>query len=175
LIQLTWQTHVGFVYDRNTLEQIDAFDYPTEGWGLTYDGTRLIMSDGTSTLHLLDPQTYKELKTITVTADGEPVTRLNELEIVDGELWANIWQTDRIARIDLASGHVVGWIDLSGLLSDEDRSEPVDVLNGIAYDGEGKRLFVTGKLWPRLFQIELVPESTRARIRVPLVLKNPLP
>jgi glutamine cyclotransferase len=117
------------------------------------------MSDGTATLHFLDPQSYKEIRQVEVTAGGMPVMQLNELEMVEGELWANIWQTDRIARIDLSNGHVVGWVDLSGLLSADDRREQVDVLNGIAYDAGGKRLFVTGKLWPRLFQIELVPPT----------------
>lgn len=175
LIQLTWQSHIGFVYAKDTFEQTGTFDYPTEGWGLAYDGTRLIMSDGTSTLHMLDPQTLKELDQLQVTADGEPVMMLNELEMVDGELWANIWQTDRIARIDLEDGQVIGWIDLSGLLTDEDRSEPVDVLNGIAYDASSKSLYVTGKLWPRLFQIELVPQATFAPVRLPLVMQSTLP
>ena len=156
LIQLTWQSKVGFVYDKETFERIGMFDYPTEGWGLAYNGTHLIMSDGSDTLRLLDPVSFEEVKQIKITAAGEPVTRLNELEFVDGEIWANIWQTDRIARIDLATGRVRSWIDLSGLLGPEDRREPVDVLNGIAYDASGNRLFVTGKLWPRLFQIELV-------------------
>ena len=156
LIQLTWQSKVGFVYDKETFKRIGTFDYATEGWGLAYNGTHLVMSDGSDTLHLLDPVSLKEVKQIKITAAGEPVTRLNELEFVDGEVWANIWQTDRIARIDLATGSVRSWIDLSGLLGPEDRREPVDVLNGIAYDASGKRLFVTGKLWPRLFQIELV-------------------
>lgn len=172
LIQLTWQSHVGFVYEKDTFKQIGTFDYPSEGWGLAYDGTQLYMSDGTATIHILDPQTLQELKQITITADGEPVLRLNELEIVEGELWANIWQTDRIARIDLATGNVVGWIDLSGLLSAEDRTQPVDVLNGIAYDPDTQRLFITGKLWPRLFQIELVTEGIFAPVHLPFVVGN---
>lgn len=155
IVQLTWQSNVGFVYDRQSFERIGQFSYPTEGWGITYDGAQLIMSDGTSTLHRRDAQTMAEVGRIEVTAQGEPVMRLNELEMVKGEIWANVWQTDRIARIDAATGQVAGWIDLTGLLSAEDRVRPVDVLNGIAYDAAGDRLFVTGKLWPKLFEIEL--------------------
>lgn len=172
LIQLTWQSHIGFIYEKDTFKQVGTFEYPTEGWGLAYDGTQLYMSDGTATIHVLDPQTLQASKQITVTADQAPIMRLNELEIVDGELWANIWQTDTIARIDLATGNVVGWIDLGGLLSAEDRAQPVDVLNGIAYDPDTKHLYITGKLWPRLFQIELVAEGTVAPVRLPLVLRN---
>lgn len=156
IVQLTWQSNVGFVYDRKSLARIGQFSYPTEGWGITFDGKHLIMSDGTSTLYRWDAQTMEEVGRIEVTDQGEPVMRLNELEIVKGEIWANIWQTDRIARIDPATGQVAGWIDLAGLLSAEDRVRPVDVLNGIAYDAAGDRLFVTGKLWPKLFEIELL-------------------
>lgn len=153
--QLTWQSNVGFVYDRESFELLRTFEYPTEGWGLTHDGRRLIMSDGTATLRFLDPESYEEIGRVDVLDRGTPVVRLNELEYIEGEVWANVWQTDRIARIEPSTGEVVGWIDLTGLLSEEDRAEPVDVLNGIAYDAEGKRLFVTGKLWPRLFEIEV--------------------
>lgn len=156
IVQLTWQSNVGFVYDRKSLARIGQFSYPTEGWGITFDGKHLIMSDGTSTLYRWDAQTMEEVGRIEVTDQGEPVMRLNELEMVKGEIWANIWQTDRIARIDPATGQVAGWIDLAGLLSAEDRVRPVDVLNGIAYDAAGDRLFVTGKLWPKLFEIELL-------------------
>ena len=155
IIQLTWQSNVGFVYDKESFELLQEFNYPTEGWGITHDGKRLIMSDGTSTLHFLDPETFEEIGRIEVLDRGSPVTRLNELEYVQGEIYANVWQTDLIARIAPLTGQVTGWIDLKGLLGPEDRSEPVDVLNGIAYDAENDRLFVTGKLWPKLFEIEL--------------------
>ena len=156
IIQLTWQSNIGLVYDRDSLELLEEFSYSTEGWGITHDGTRLIMSDGTSTLHLLDPQTFEEIGRVEVFDDDGPVTRLNELEYVQGEVYANVWQTDRIAMIAPETGRVVGWIELEGLLSEEDRSQPVDVLNGIAYDAQTDRLFVTGKLWPKLFEIELI-------------------
>jgi glutamine cyclotransferase len=157
LVQLTWQSKVGFVYGRDSFGIQRRFTYPTEGWGITDDGKRLIMSDGTATLRWLDPQTYKETRTIEVRDENGPVANLNELEYIRGEIYANIWQTDRIARIDPQTGRVKAWIDLQGLLSEEDRREPVDVLNGIAYDAQHDRLFVTGKLWPKLFEIKLVP------------------
>ena len=156
IIQLTWQAGVGFVYDKSSFELLEEFNYPTEGWGLTHDGEHLIMSDGTSTLRFLDPETFDEIGRIEVRDKDGPVTRLNELEYVQGEIYANVWQTARIARIAPDTGDVIGWIELAGLLSPEDRGEPVGVLNGIAYDAENDRLFVTGKLWPRLFEIELV-------------------
>jgi len=156
IIQLTWQSNVGFVYDKNSFELLQQFDYSTEGWGITHDGTRLIMSDGTSTLHFLDPQTFDEIGHLEVFDNDGPITRFNELEYVQGEIYANVWQTDRIARIAPETGRVVGWVELEGLLSTEDCTEPVDVLNGIAYDAEADRLFVTGKLWPKLFEIELI-------------------
>jgi glutamine cyclotransferase len=156
IIQLTWQSNMGFVYDKDSFELLQEFNYSTEGWGITHDGTRLIMSDGTSTLHFLDPQTFEEIGQLEVFDNDGPVTRLNELEYIQGEIYANVWQTDRIAIIAPETGRVVGWIDLRGLLTAEDLSEPVDVLNGIAYDAEANRLFVTGKLWPKLFEIELV-------------------
>lgn len=155
IIQLTWKSRTGFVYDRNSFELLQEFNYPTEGWGITYDGTRLIMSDGTATLHFLDPETFEEIGQVEVFDNDGPVTRLNELEYVQGEIYANVWQTDWVARVAPETGRVVGWIDLGGLLSAEDRSQPVDVLNGIAYDAPTDRLFVTGKLWPKLFEIEL--------------------
>jgi glutaminyl-peptide cyclotransferase len=157
VIQLTWQSHVGFVYDKASFELLQQFNYSTEGWGITHNGTCLIMSDGTSTLHFLDPQTFEEISQLAVFANDDPVTRLNELEYVQGEIYANVWQTERIARIAPGTGQVVGWIDLEGLLTAEDRTEPVDVLNGIAYDAGTDRLFVTGKLWPKLFEIDLIP------------------
>jgi glutamine cyclotransferase len=157
IIQLTWKSRVGLVYDKETFEQQRDFTYPTEGWGLTHDGQRLIISDGSSTLHFLDPETLEEIGWIDVHDDGVPVTRLNELEYVQGEVFANVWKTDLIARIDPETGRVVGWIGMAGLLRPEDHDGPIDVLNGIAYDPENDRLFVTGKLWPKLFEIKLVP------------------
>jgi glutamine cyclotransferase len=163
IFQLTWKAQVGFVYDKSSLELLQEFTYPTEGWGITHDRERLIMSDGTATLHFLDPETLEEIGQIEVHDNDSPVTRLNELEYIRGEIYANVWKTDRIARIDPRTGQVTGWIELTGLLSAEDRSQPVDVLNGIAYDAENDRLFVTGKLWPRLFEIELMPQATNGR------------
>ena len=157
LIQLTWQSNVGFVYHKDSFDILREFDYPTEGWGITYDGKSLIMSDGTSTLYFLNPETFEETGRVEVSERGSPVTKLNELEYVRGEIYANVWETDHIARIAPRTGQVVGWIELEGILSTEELSQPVDVLNGIAYDGENDRLFVTGKLWPKLFEIELVP------------------
>lgn len=157
IIQLTWKSHVGFVYDKTSFKLLATFNYPTEGWGLTHDDQHLIMSDGTATLHFLNPDTLEETGRITVTDAGQPVFKLNELEFIRGEIWANVWQTDRIARIAPATGYVTAWIDLTGLLGPADRQQPVDVLNGIAYDAEHDRLFVTGKLWPKLFEITLAP------------------
>lgn len=167
IIQLTYQTRVGFVYDKETFELLRVFNYPTEGWGITHDGRKLIMSDGTSTLYFLDPETFEEIGTIDVYDENGPVTMLNELEYVNGEIYANVWQTDHIARISPQTGKVTGWIELEGLLPPEDRNG-VDVLNGIAYDAENDRLFVTGKFWPKLFEIELVklPHAVEA---VPMI------
>lgn len=156
IVQLTWQHRKGFVYDRETFTLLREFSYPTEGWGITHDGTHLIMSDGSATLFVWDPETFQEIKRIEVRDERGPVVRLNELEYIHGLIYANVWQTDRIAIIQPESGRVVGWIDLSGLLSPQDRSAKVDVLNGIAYDAQGDRLFVTGKYWPKLFQIQLI-------------------
>jgi len=160
LVQLTWQTEVGFVYDLNTFETRSEFHYPGEGWSMTEDNRRIIMDDGTPQLRFWDPDTLREIGRLTVTANGEPVTNLNELEWVKGEIYANIWMTDRIARIDPKTGKVVGWIDCTGLLNPSDRVEgQTDVLNGIAYDAEHDRLFVTGKRWPKLFEIKVVTKS----------------
>jgi glutamine cyclotransferase len=160
LYQLTWQESTGLIYDKDSFELVGTWSYAGEGWGLTTDGQRLIMSDGSHELRFLDPETLAELGRVAVLdGAGAPVVRLNELEWVDGEVWANVWQTDRIARIDPASGRLLGWIDLTGLLSEADRAgQGVDVLNGIAYDAATGRLFVTGKRWPKLFEIELIPE-----------------
>jgi glutaminyl-peptide cyclotransferase len=156
LIQLTYTTGVGFIYDFATFQKKGEFHYQGEGWALTTDGKRIIMSDGTPQLRFLDPETLAEQRRLTVTDHGQPVTYLNELEWIKGEIYANIWQADRIARIDPATGKVVGWIDLRGLLQGEDRTPSAEVLNGIAYDAQHDRLFVTGKYWPRLFEIKLV-------------------
>lgn len=158
LIQLSWQNHEGFLYDLATLKPEARFAYPGEGWALTSDGTRLYMSDGTPTLRILDPTTLKQTSSIQVTADGQPLANLNELEWVKGEIYANVWLTTRIARIDPASGKVLGWIELAGLVPPASTlADPTnDVLNGIAYDAVRNRLFVTGKRWPRLYEIKLV-------------------
>jgi glutaminyl-peptide cyclotransferase len=153
LVQLTYQTNLAFIYDLATFTVRDTFTYPGEGWGLTHDERRLIMSDGTTSLRFLDPVTHRETGRVTVTADGRGVEHLNELELVKGQVYANIWLTNRIAMIDLPSGRVTGWIDLEGLLPAGSAGH--DVLNGIAYDAVRDRLFVTGKLWPRLFEIRL--------------------
>lgn len=155
LYQLTWQSGKGFVYDVSSFARVDEFAYEGEGWGLTYDGQDLIMSDGTARLRFLEPETYLVARTLDVRADGEPVERLNELEYVNGEILANVWQTDDIARIDPDTGNVIAWIDLTGLPAPADRSDSAEVLNGIAYDMNADRLFVTGKLWPRLYEIRL--------------------
>src|SRR5438874_3445570 len=159
LFELTWQSHVAFVYDPKSFEPKKQFSYPGEGWGLTHDGTNLIMSDGTSELRVLDPVTFAEKRRIKVTAGGAPLRELNELEYVKGEIFANIWQTDYVARIAPATGRVGGYIDFRGLLSPQERLA-VDanggVLNGIAHDPARDRLFITGKLWPKLFEVKIV-------------------
>jgi glutamine cyclotransferase len=157
LIQLTWREKKGFVYALENFSLLRDFNYPTEGWGLTHDGERLIMSDGSSTLYFLDPESFQVLDQVMVINRGERVIRINELEFVRGEIYANIWQTDTIIRIDPLTGVVQGEIDLSGILPPSDRSSGTDVLNGIAYDPEEDRLFITGKFWPKVFEIRLVP------------------
>ena len=153
LYHLTWKNHKGFVYDLDTFRLEKVFSYDGEGWGLTTDGQSLILSDGTDQIRFLDPATSQVQRSIHVSDHGRPIKRLNELEYVRGEILANIWQTDFIARIDPASGRVLGLIDLRGLLPPGDRDGTADVLNGIAYDAAGDRLFVTGKLWPKLFEV----------------------
>jgi glutamine cyclotransferase len=154
LLQLTWRTKIGFVYDRRTFKQKRTFSYDTEGWGLAYDGaSRLVMSDGSDTLTFLDPKTLATAKTLRVTDAGRSVSNLNELEWIEGEIWANVWMTDRIARISPATGVVNAWIDLSTLYPQSQRTPAADVLNGIAYDRAARRIFITGKRWPRLYQI----------------------
>ena len=159
IIQLTWQTGVGFVYDLPSFTMLKKFNYMGEGWGLTHDATRLIMSDGSASLRFWDPKTLQETGRIVVRDNGVPVVNLNELEYVKGEILANVWQTERIARISPADGRVLGWINLHGLLKPEDLRNQPDVLNGIAYDEKTDRLFVTGKLWPKLFEIKVVPQG----------------
>ena len=153
LIQLTWTSKTGFVYDKDTLEQIATFSYPTEGWGLTHNSKELILSDGSNVLYFLDPNTYQETRKIEVTQNARPVDKLNELEFVNGEILANVWMSDRIARINPETGAVKGWIDLTGIINPLPTPKQDAVLNGIAYDAEGDRLFVTGKLWSKLFEI----------------------
>jgi glutaminyl-peptide cyclotransferase len=168
LYQMTYKTEVGFIYDFNTFKKTGDFHYPGQGWAYTTDGKQIYM-DGSRAVNaeasdpeirILDPDTLKEIGLIHVTDEGRPVENINELEWVKGEIYANIWQTNRIARIDPKTGHVVGWIDLTGLLNPAD-SQGVDVLNGIAYDAEHDRLFVTGKWWPKLFEIKLVKKGSR--------------
>jgi len=156
LIQLTWRSQIAFVYDLATFAPRRTLSYPGEGWGLTHDDRSLILSDGSGTLRFLDPVTFRETRRISVTDGSAPVSELNELEYVEGEIYANVWLTDRIARIDPQSGRVKAWIDLHGLLSSGYRLSGEAVLNGIAYDQAGKRIFVTGKLWPKLFEIAVV-------------------
>jgi glutaminyl-peptide cyclotransferase len=157
LIQLTYKSEKGFVYDLATFGVKRMFEYPGEGWALTEDGKQIIMSDGTPQIRFWNPETLAETARVTVTDNGQPVKNVNELEYVKGDLYANIWTTDRIAIINPATGAVKGWIDLTGLLDASERaSGQVDVLNGIAYDAKGDRLFVTGKKWPKLFEIKLV-------------------
>jgi len=159
MIQLTWTSQVGFVYGKTSFDLLREFDYPTQGWGITHDGERLIMSDGTSNLYFLDPATFQRIGQVEVIDEGARISNLNELEYIQGRVFANVWRTDRIAVIDPESGVVTNWVDLSGLLKPEDRTQPVDVLNGIAFDSDSDRLFVTGKLWPKLFELVLVPKS----------------
>jgi glutamine cyclotransferase len=153
--QLTWQNHKGFVYDLKTFRLESEFAYDGEGWGLTTDGQNLILSDGTSRIRFLDPLNFAVKRTINVTHRTWPVERLNELEYIKGEIFANVWGTDDIARIDPATGVITGVIDLTGLLAVQDRTPETDVLNGIAYDPNGDRLFVTGKRWPKIFEVRL--------------------
>ena len=153
IYQLTWQSHIGFVYDRDSFVQQQTFFLPGEGWGLTDDGQQLIVSDGSADLRFLDPQSFSELGRVTVTMDGAPLTMLNELEYIDGQVWANIWYSDVIVRIDPQSGQVTAKLDLSSLNQQKQRD---DVLNGIAWDADARRLFVTGKLWPALYEIRIL-------------------
>jgi glutamine cyclotransferase len=156
IIQLTYKSNIGFVYDKDNFELLQSFNYTTEGWGITHDGKRLIMSDGSSTLYFLDPETLEQIGSIRVLDNDMPIGGLNELEYVKGRIFANVWPTERIIIIEPQMGQVIGWVYMDGLLNQQAFGQQIDVLNGIAYDAEGDRLFVTGKLWPRLFEIKLV-------------------
>jgi glutamine cyclotransferase len=156
IIQLTWRSKVGFVYDKYDFELLEKFNYTTEGWGLTHDGTNLILSDGSANLYFLNPDTFELLSKIQVHDENGVVTQLNELEFINGKVFANVWQTDIVAIINPDTGNVTGWLNLEGLLSAEDKTGNTDVLNGIAYDKKNDRIFVTGKLWPKLFEIEMI-------------------
>lgn len=153
--QLTWLSQFGYVYDLRSFDVRRTFNYTGEGWGLTFDGQSLIMSDGSNQLRFMSPDNFELLRAISVYDESNPINRLNELEFIGGEIWANIWQSDRIVIIEPRGGRVTGWLDLKGLLKPEDRTGPVDVLNGIAWDEAGKRLFVTGKLWPKIYEIKI--------------------
>jgi glutaminyl-peptide cyclotransferase len=157
ILQLTWKHGQGFVYEKRTLKRIGSFAYPGEGWGLTNDGKQVFMSDGSAQIRVWDGATLKEQRRITVNTAGRPIDQLNELEFINGEIYANVWQTDTILRIAPADGRVLGVIDLSALSAAIMKEAPdADVLNGIAYDAVGKRLFVTGKLWPKIYEVQLV-------------------
>lgn len=157
LFQLTWRAGLGLIYDSGTLARSRQFAYVGEGWGLTWDGTQFIMSDGSASLRFLDRETLQEAHRVEVREGDQPITALNELEFIEGHVFANVWNTTRVAVIDPKSGLVRGWLDLEGILPAPFRTESVGVLNGIAFDADRGRLFVTGKRWPRLFEIELIP------------------
>jgi len=161
LVQLTWQSHVAFVYDRFSFRLLRTLHYDCDGWGLTADSNDLILSDGTAEIRFFDPATFREVRHIYVSDRGKPIDQLNELEYIHGQIYANVWHTDRIVRISPETGRVLGWINLSGLLKPGEVSDPEAVLNGIAYDAAHDRLFVTGKLWPKLFEIKVIPEKAR--------------
>lgn len=158
LIQITWKEGIATIYERGTLKALDQFEYEGEGWGLVFDGTNLVMSDGSEFLFFRDPTTFKEVRRVRVLSKGVPLEELNELEIVEGEVWANVWKKDYIARIDPKTGEVLGFVDLAGIFDRRSVPDSDAVLNGIAYDPKSKRLFVTGKLWPKVFEIEVVPK-----------------
>jgi glutamine cyclotransferase len=157
IIQLTWNEHKGFIYDKHSFDLLQEFSYSTDGWGITYDGNRLIMSNGSATLIFLDSETFEKVGQVEV-HDTAPVTQINELEYINGKVYANIWKEEKIAIINPQTGQVEGWIDLSGI-QDLENQDVDNVLNGIAYDAEGNRLFVTGKMWPHLFEIKLIPRE----------------
>jgi glutamine cyclotransferase len=155
IYQLTWKGEKGFIYDPKTFDKLGEFKYTGEGWGLTHDADSLILSDGSDEIRFIDPSTYQVKRTISIVDAGEPVVEINELEYVRGEIYANVWHENRIARIDPSNGRVKGWIDLSGILKPGEVTDEEAVLNGIAYDEQSDRLFVTGKLWPKIFEIKL--------------------
>jgi len=159
ILQLTWQSHVGFVYGAADFKKRRQFTYTGEGWGLANNGREVFMSDGSATIRVLNPKTLAVARRIKVTDGAAAVSQLNELEVVGAEIYANVWQSERVVRISPATGKVLGWIDLDGLLSPIFRNGEIDVLNGIAYDAAGKRLFVTGKLWPSVFEIKVVAKK----------------
>jgi glutaminyl-peptide cyclotransferase len=160
LIQLTWKSHTGFVYSRYSFALLRTFKYEGEGWGLTHDNTHLIMSDGTAYLRFFDPQSFRVTRRIRVVDEaGHAVDNLNELEYIDGEIYANIWHKDEIVRISPETGKILGRIDLRGIIDKRQLGDGDAVLNGIAYDAVNRRLFVTGKLWPKLFEIKIVPHQ----------------
>ena len=156
LVQLTWRSNIGFVYDKNSFDLLKTFTYPGEGWGITYDGKRLIMSDGTSRLYFRDPEDFSTAGYVEVHDESGPVSMLNELEYINGKIFANVWATDSIAIIDPQDGRVTGLLDLSGLLDSGQYDNTTEVLNGITYDAERDRMLVTGKRWPLLFEIVMV-------------------
>ena len=160
LYEWTWKSHICFVYDRFTLREVKRLTYSGEGWGMTRTATQIITSDGTDTLRFRDPNTFKEIRRIVVKDGSSKIDQLNELEYIKGEIYANVWHSDRIARISPLDGHVIGWIDLSGLLPEDQKVNAEAVLNGIAYDKKHDRLFVTGKQWPAIFEIRIVPPKT---------------
>lgn len=163
IVQLTWKNRLGFIYDPQTFRKLRSFSYDTEGWGLTHDGQKLIMSDGSHRLYFLHPSTFKQLGSIEVKDHSIPISELNELEYIEGEIFANVWQSDQIVRISPQTGQVLGRIDLRGIVDSQPwvtQQSAQNVLNGIAYDVEGKKLFITGKCWPHVFEIKLLLSST---------------
>jgi glutamine cyclotransferase len=159
ILEWTWQSHTGFVYDRFSFRVVGQFKYDGEGWGMTRTAKEIVTSDGTATLRFRNPRDFKEVRHIVVKDGLRPITQLNELEFVKGEIYANVWHFDRIARISPRDGRVLGWIDLTGILPEDQRVNTESVLNGIAYDAKGDRLFVTGKQWPTVFEIKIVPKT----------------
>lgn len=157
IYQITWQNQKGFIYDLNSFNKTGEFTYSGEGWGLTNDGKQLILTDGTNLIKFLDPNTFQTVNSVSVVNNGQPVNQLNELEYIKGEIWSNIWHNDNIVRIDPATGKILGWVDLSRLRPRETLTDTEGVLNGIAYDEQSDRLFVTGKRWPKVFEIRLKP------------------
>ena len=159
ILQWTWQTHIGVVMDRATLKPVHTFSYTGEGWGMTRDTIRLFTSDGTATLRLPNPETFADIGYIDVTDNGKPIDQLNELEYIKGEIWANVWHNERIARISPKDGHVIAWVDCTGILPASQKRDDESVLNGIAYDEAKDRIFITGKQWPTIFEIKVSPKK----------------